>query len=158
MTIPLWISQKSRLLIDSNLLVGIVIGRARESLLGRKPVENFQRSDFDRLTEFVALFKSILTTPFVLAEVNSLINKTGYARMECRAALASQIMLMEEMRHSSRELSNDPTFMECGLTDISIKTAAMEDTLVLTEDEELLGILIQAGIAALRYKDLINAE
>ena len=35
MTNPLWIGQKSDLLIDSNLLVVIVIGRARESLLGK---------------------------------------------------------------------------------------------------------------------------
>lgn len=158
MNLPSWITQKSNLLIDTNLLVVVVIGRARETLLGRKPVEGYQRSDFERLANFATLFKTVTTTSHVLSEVNSLLNKTGYARGECRAALASQIDLMQESHHPSRKLSHDGSFLDLGLTDISIKAAATEDTLVLTEDEGLLGILHQAGIAALRYKDLVNAE
>ncbi len=45
-----------------------------------------------------------------------------------------------------------------GITDISIKAAATNDTLILTDDEALLGLLTQAGIAALRYQDLIDTE
>jgi hypothetical protein len=156
--IPPWVDQKTDLLLDTNLLAVLVIGRARESLLGRKPVEDFQIADFERLAEFSALFKTVTTTSHVLSEVNSLLNKTGYARGECRAALASLIDLIEESHQSSRELSRDHAFVDLGLTDISVKAAATEDTLVLTEDEDLLGILNQAGIAALRYKDLVNAE
>jgi hypothetical protein len=158
MTLPQWIGQKSDLLIDSNLLVVIVIGRARGTLLGRKPVEGFQLSDFERLAEFAGIFKTVTTTPFILSEVNSLLNKTGYARGECRAALASQVALMEESFHRSQTLVDDTNFVDYGITDISIKAAATNDTLVLTEDEELLGLLTQSGIAALRYKDLIDME
>ena len=158
MTIPLWIGQKSELIIDSNLLVVVVIGRARGTLLGRKPVEGFHLSDFERLAEFTSLFKKVTTTPYILSEVNSLLNKTGYARIECRAALASQVELMDEYQNPSNTLTRDNSFEEFGLTDISIKYAATNDTLVLTDDEALLGLLTQAGIAAIRYKDIIDAE
>ena len=158
MTIPPWIDRKSDLLIDANLLAVLVIGRARESLLGKKPVDKFQLSDFERLAEFSGLFRRVLTTPHVLSEVNSLINKTGFARIECRAALGAQIRLMDEVVKSSNEMSNDPDFTQYGLTDISIKFAATKNTLVVTEDEGLLWLLAQSGIAALRYSDFIDAN
>jgi hypothetical protein len=157
-TLPPWIGQKSELIIDSNLLVVIVIGRARETLLGRIPVEGFHLSDFERLAEFTSLFKNVTTTPYILSEVNSLLNKTGYARGECRAALASQVELMDESVLHSKLLTRDSSFVEFGLTDVSIMATATQDTLVLTEDEDLLGLLTQAGIAALRYKDIVNTE
>ena len=66
--------------------------------------------------------------------------------------------LMEESHITGRELSRDAFFEEFGLTDISIKASATNDTLVLTEDEDLLALLAKAGIAALRYKDLVSAQ
>jgi hypothetical protein len=156
--IPTWIKGKTDLLIDTNLLAVLVIGRTRETLLGQKPVQEFHVSDFDRLANFTTSFKTISTTPHILAEVNSLLNKTGYARRECRSALASLIILMQESQQRSEELTRDDSFLDHGLTDVSIKSAAKTDTLVLTEDEGLLGVLNQAGIAALRYKDLIDTE
>jgi hypothetical protein len=158
MTIPIWVAQKSELIIDSNLLVVVVIGRARGTLLGRKPAEGFHLSDFERLAEFTSLFKKVTTTPYILSEVNSLLNKTGYARRECRAALASQVESMDEYQNPSNTLTRDNSFEEFGLTDIGIKYAATDDTLVLTEDEDLIGLLTQSGIAAIRYKDIFDAE
>lgn len=71
-----------KIILDSNVFVVFVIGSMELSLWGKSPVDNFNRSDFLLLAKTVGEFQSAITTPYIIAEVNSLLNTT-YAREAC---------------------------------------------------------------------------
>jgi hypothetical protein len=152
--LPLWITRPRFILLDANLLVVVIVGKTRRDLLGRGSVKDYQWKDFKKLIELLAEFEATITTPQVLAEVNSLLNKTGYAREECRARLASEIPFLKERLISSASVSTNPAFPRYGLTDLSIKEAASDDTLVLSSDWPLIGYLQQTGTSSLHYDHL----
>jgi hypothetical protein len=152
--LPSWIPYTECILLDSNLLVVVIAGKTRPSLLSHGPAKDYTWNDYEFLIEFLSEFRTTVTTPQVLSEVNSLLNKTGYAREECRAVLAREIPLLEERMIPSVSVAANPTFPQYGLTDLSIKEAALSDTLVLSADWPLVGLLRATGIAAVHYEEL----
>jgi hypothetical protein len=157
--LPSWVPHTRFILPDSNLLVVVIAGKTRASLLSHGPAKDYTWSDYEFLIEFLNEFKSTVTTPQVLSEVNSLLNKTGYAREECRAILAKEIRLMEERLIPSSSISTNPSFPQYGLTDLSIKEAASaDDTLVLSADWPLVGMLRSTGITAIHYEELAGGR
>jgi hypothetical protein len=156
--LPPWLEHSRYLLIDSNLLVVLIVGRVAIGLLGKESVKDYHAKDYELLLKFVSQFEGYVTTQAILAETNALLTKTGaWARNECWAALAEQIPLFAERCSNSSELAKNPDFSRFGLTDISIKAAASDDTLVLSADWPLVGLLRANGIAALHYEELAGS-
>jgi hypothetical protein len=156
--LPSWVPHTDCVLFDSNLLVVVIAGKTRPSLLSHGPAKDYTWNDYENLIEILSEFKTAVTTPQVLSEVNSLLNKTGYAREECRAVLAREIPLLEERMITGASVSTNAAFPQYGLTDLSIKEAASNDTLVLSADWPLIGMLRAGGIAALHYEEIVALQ
>ena len=69
-------------LLDSNLLLLLCVGSFRRQEIGRfKRTAQYGACDYDLLVDFLSRFKSVVTTPNVLTEVNGLSNQfTGIHR------------------------------------------------------------------------------
>ena len=139
------------ILLDANLLVVLFIGQVRETLFGSSPVSEYTNADYELIRGIASEFDAVVTTPYLLAEVNSLLN-TSYAREECREALALLLPEMENRYTEPITLSKDPFFLKFGISDVSIIHALGSDTIVLTSDGPLAGKLGNAY--AIHFADL----
>ncbi len=141
------------ILLDTNLFVVFVVGFVELSLWGRAPVDGYDRADFLLLAKTLGEFRRVVTTPFVVAEVNSLINTT-YAREECRTGLAAIVPSIAELYEPSKRLAFEPGIPRFGFTDISIlRTARDTKAFVLSADGPLVQYLQGQKVAALHYTD-----
>ena len=156
-TFPPWISEAPKIILwDTQLLVAYIVGTVRSTLLGKEIAKGFSISDFDFIRSLVTRFK-VLTTPFILSEVNSWLGKVAYHREELRNGLASMLPALREHYENSVILSQVEAFSTIGLTDSSIVTAAIGlKALVITTDWDLRGILIGKGVEVLHYDELKN--
>lgn len=144
-----------RLLLDANLLVILVIGRVRKQLFGTSPVEQYRDSDYDLLVGIIGEFAEIVTTPYLLSEVNMLLTKTGeFYCEECRAALS--VLIPEFICHFTEpsSLAEHPHFASFGISDISIVDCSVSETFVLTAEGSLTGFLRGNNIPVLQYTEL----
>ncbi len=145
------------ILIDANLFVVLVIGFVGTRLWGGSPVESFDQSDFELLLATVGEFRRALTTPFIIAEVNSLLNTTGFARIQCRTALAEYVPALIEQYDESKALALLAGISQFGFSDMSIVQAARDNNaIVLSADGPLVQYLRGQGIASLHYRDWKN--
>jgi hypothetical protein len=145
-----------RVLVDTNLLLLYLIGSFERKRIARfKRTADFSESDFDKLASFLAAFRTIVTTPHLLTEVNSLANalpedvKPFWA--DHFAFLATTFL---EIYEPASDLVKQSAFARFGLADAAIQNAS-RDTLVLTEDFRLSGFLHSQGVAVLNFRDLI---
>lgn len=141
------------ILVDTNILLLLFVGelsRERISTFGR--TEQFTPSDYDLLVNLLERFDVIATTPNILTEVNSLLNKLGEP---ARRVLASGLTVLQETYLPSKEIASlDWPFLKYGLTDCGIVETAKNKYLVLTDDLKLKSYLSQKGIDAINFNNL----
>ena len=141
--------------LDSNILVLLIVGQVRPNLLQVLSPGNisFAIDDFELIKEIILEYGEPVTTPYILSEVSSLLNKLDHnSRIECLEQLSKYIPLLDNQYTPPEELSVDPLFSVYGIADISILSAS-EDSLVLTEDNPLIGLL-QKSRTVLDYHTL----
>jgi hypothetical protein len=135
---------KSRYIFpDANILVLLIAGQVSPNLVPMLSPGNYQFDidDFELLSRLLAQFDATITTPYILAEVNSLLSKLDDNSMvECRAKLAEYIPKLQNRYAEPRELASSNRFPDFGLSDVSILFAS-EHALVLTQDGSLIGLL-----------------
>jgi hypothetical protein len=135
---------KSRYIFpDANILVLLIAGQVSPNLVPQLSPGNypFDIDDFELLSRLLAQFDATITTPYVLAEVNSLLSKLDNNSMvECRAKLAEYIPLLESRYNEPKDLASSNRFPNFGITDVSILFAS-EQAFVLTQDGGLIGLL-----------------
>jgi len=147
----------TKILIDANILVIIIVGQLRQTLLGSVSPGNFTLTpeDYTLITNEIGAFRASVTTPYLLAEVNTLFPKPDENTLiDCRRTLASYIPLLENNYAIPEVLAVDSSFASFGIADISIINAAAADTLVLTADWALNGLLEQRGCFVIHYEVL----
>lgn len=151
-----WHSPKRKVLLDSNLLVVLIVGLADQPLLFGKSALGYDLKDFSLLQTIIQKCEKVIVTPYILAEVNSLLNRTGFARDRCRIILSEAIIpVLEEHYQTSLVLSkNIFEVRNFGLTDTSIIEAIDDNVFVVTADGPLYGYLSQKGFPAIFYKDI----
>ena len=118
------------ILVDTNILLLLFVGelsRERITTFGR--TEQFTPEDYDLLVSLLGRFKVIATTPNILTEVNSLLNKLGEP---AREVFARGLVLLEENYLPSKKIaSQDWPFLKYGLTDCGIAGVAQDSILFL---------------------------
>ncbi len=151
-----WILPRKKLLLDANLLVVVTVGLVAESIFGSGPVSGYRYEDFLFLRRLIAACEETVVTPYILAEVNSLLNKTGFARKDCRSVFAEAIIpAVTEHYIESRELAlNSYAMREFGLADTSIIHLADPTVLILSADGPLVGYLKGKHQPALHYEEI----
>lgn len=141
------------ILVDTNILLLLFVGeldRERITRFGR--TEQFTPEDYDILVDLLKRFEIIATTPNVLTEVNSLLNKLGEP---AREVFASGAAALEESYLPSKEIvSIGWPFRKYGLTDCGVAQLAQDKYLVLTDDLKLISYLNHQGIDAINFNNL----
>jgi hypothetical protein len=131
------------LLVDTNLLLVFLIGQLDPKLIARfKRTQAFSPSEFRLLARFLAEFQKTYTTPNILTEINSLANQLPEkTRTDFLVLFRKQIELVAEQYVPSVQISSEPLFKKCGLTDAATVVIARQRLLVLTDDFRLCGYL-----------------
>ena len=137
-----WLS----ILVDSNLLVLLVVGRVDRSLIGRhRRLKQFTAADYDRLIETLANAERILVTPNTLTESSNLL---AYQRGRSGATLVAELQTLIEQEIEVVVLSIDAAkrreFRRLGLTDAALIDAASAERPSLTADLKLYGAALAA--------------
>lgn len=133
-------NNRPNLLIDTNVLLLLVVGRYRPELIGRfKRIQQFEFADFEKLIKYLSRFEVLKTTPHILTEVNSFLNQLPSNEVDlCQQILREMIIEAEEVFVDSDLLSAKPEFVRLGLTDVGMLQTADGTTVVLTDDVNLL--------------------
>lgn len=139
-------------LIDSNLVLLLVIGRIERNLVARfKRTRQFSVEDFDVLTGIASVFSRVVVTPHILAEVSNLATELhGRTRAAFLSHFARMIEVVDERHVTGVATSQDSFFGRLGVTDTAIILATTRSFLVLTVDATL------ASCIAARDGDVIN--
>lgn len=140
------------LLLDANLLLLEVVGSFDYRLIGRKRLRTFTVQDLNVLYRLTSVAKRLITTPGILTETSNLasqiIGRAQFARFF--AHLGVKIRQLDERYESSATISDQPLFLQLGLTDAAIALAG-DGMLVLTIDWPLYGHLIKNGLDAQNF-------
>jgi hypothetical protein len=139
--------------VDTNILLLLFLGECLPDLIGRfKRAVQFAPEDWPLLTRLLALFPGVVTTPFILTEVNSLGGQLYEpARSTFLGFLSRRLSSVEERYSPSAELAVHSAFIKFGLTDSSIAQLAEAGHLVLTDDFRLSQFLGGKGHAVLNF-------
>ena len=145
------------ILIDTNLLLLYVIGQFDPTILTREAFDRlaaYSLEDFRLLRNLIALFRSRVTTPHVLAEVS---NWIGYLprnqEIECLRRFFEFLNTFGELRMDSFAIGQNAVFPFLGLTDAALASVS-QDYLVVTDDARFVYHLNQMGRQALNINHL----
>ena len=145
------------ILIDTNILLLYFVGAlSRERIVRFRRTEQFSANDYALLVRLLINFNTVVTTPNVLTEVNSLLNQLGEPdRSACYRIFARKIALLQEHYIPSQEVASlDWAFMQYGLTDCGIASLAQSKYLVLTDDLKAANYLYGRGVATINFNHL----
>ena len=144
------------ILVDTNILLLYVVGLVNRDRIPRfKRTQQFIPEDFDLLTQILRSFQTIVTTPNILTEVNSLANQLGEPeRSRCFHLFSQAIANLQETYETSALLAQSPEFPRIGLTDCSILSAARDRYLVLTDDLQLAAQLQSQNIDTINFNNI----
>jgi hypothetical protein len=145
--------RRRSIVVDTNILLLLFLGECLPDLVGRfKRAAQFAPEDWPLLTRLLSLFPSVITTPSILTEVNSLGGQLSEpARSTFRGLLSRRLSSVEERYSASAELAQHGAFIKFGLTDSSITQLAEVGHLVLTDDFRLSQFLGGKGHAVLNF-------
>ena len=131
------------LLVDTNLLLLLTIGRCNPSLIQRfKRTQKYDKDDFVFLAHLVGLFSKHVTTPHVITEISNLATSLPeHIRPGYFTSLVSQFEPYSEETAPFAAVSRMDMFVKFGVTDTAITHIARNKYLVLTDDFPLANFL-----------------
>ncbi len=144
------------ILVDTNILLMYVVGLVnRQRIPLFKRTKQFSVEGFELLDQILRAFHTVVTTPNILTEVNSLANQlSAPEKAQFLKLFATTISRLEETHYASQQLSKLPEFQKFGLTDCSILNLSRNQYLVLTDDFRLSSYLQTKGIDAVNFTNL----
>jgi hypothetical protein len=141
------------ILVDSNLLLLLLIGKTNERRIERfSRTQMYTLENLRLLRDFVRQFRKIVTTPHVLTEVSNLAKIGSDELASMRAEFRLLVAGIQEVFEPSREIMATSAFMRLGLADAAIRLIATESILVLTDDLPLYHLLSTSGIDAINFR------
>ena len=157
----LWLRQAARegLLIDTNLLVLLVVGKVNPSRIETyKRTTRYTEKDFRTLVKVMLNFSRLMTLPHVLAEVSNLTDMGGPELIQAREELRSLMEVLEEPVLASRTAALQTTYRLHGLTDAAIVAAAIDrKCAVLTDELGLFRALQTESVPVLNFAQVLDA-
>lgn len=146
------------LIIDTNLLVLLVVGLTRPSLIERhKRTKQFAIAHFELLLDLISNSSRIVVTPHTLAETSNLAgNIDGDARREILSTLARIVQVADEVWTPARELTLSKSYLSLGLADAAMTEIDDRNSILLTADLGLYLAHLEAGREALNFNHLTD--
>jgi len=147
---------RSRLLVDSNLLVLYVVGSVNMGRISQfKRTSKYIPTDYSLLTAIMREFAEIYAVPQVMTEVSNLTDLHGVEKAAARETLKRLIHSVVEPEASSATASVNALFLELGLTDAAIAEIALaHGCAVLTDDLPLYLWSTTMKISAINFTHL----
>ncbi len=144
------------IVVDANLLVLHVVGRAGRDLITRcKRTEVFTPEDFDLLQLVLKEFRSIITTPHILTEVSNLTESIkGDLRRTLLDTFVLELNTFHEQFRAAEVLTGHPGFRLLGLSDTGIADLAQRSHLVITVDFLLYAHLVEREFDVINFNHL----
>jgi rRNA-processing protein FCF1 len=144
------------ILLDTNILLLLLVGRFDPSRITRfKRTAMFVEEDYHLLARLLTRFDPILTTPTILAEVNSLSGQLPEpVRSQYFQELSREIPSFREDFVESRELAALQEFVRFGLTDCGVVRMARDRYPILTDDFRLSQHLGKSGFEVINFNHL----
>jgi rRNA-processing protein FCF1 len=148
--------KRKGILVDTNILLLWFVGTVNRSRISQfNRTEKFIPEDYDLFGQILSYFSTIITTPNILTEVNSLINQLGEPeRSQCLEILAQGITRLDEFYLESLIITPEEKFTKFGLTDAGIIYLARQGYLVLTDDLRLANYLQKVEIDTINFNNI----
>jgi rRNA-processing protein FCF1 len=148
----------TRLVIDANLLLLLVIGAVEEGqhISKSKRLGNFDLTDYDNVVKIMSKFNEVCITSYIATEVSNLIDLHGTSgRLAFRIA-RSLFSIFTEISTSIRDDCSPDCFEYYGITDCSLINLVSECK-VLTSDNRLCNALYKVNPEnVLQYSSIGN--
>jgi hypothetical protein len=146
----------SGIVLDTNLLLLLIIGKARRELVGTfKRLNSFAPEDYETLTTIVNRFQTVATTPNILTEVSNLADRlTDKYKRDYLNAFAAEISLLDEKYVPTKAVVLSNAFSIFGLSDAVIWEIANRELLVMTTDGQLYHYLLTLGLPVLNFNHI----
>ncbi|MEM7681012.1 MAG: hypothetical protein AAF288_03560 [Planctomycetota bacterium] len=144
-------------LVDTNILLLCIVGLHQQSAIARhkRLREDYSIDDFQVLHRFLHGFRTIATTPHILAECSNWLSQIGDPlRSRIVKSFASQIPGYAEHDRPASKVAIDREFPRYGVTDTAIAQTEPGSLLVLTDDFGLLQLLVSRGVDVVNFNHL----
>ena len=137
---------RRRLLLDTNVLLLLILGKIDVNQIGRGSLSKYERPDFVVLHLICERFSTLLTTPHILTEACHLGSRdvTGPRRHALYALLKRHSEEGSEETISLAALGL-PSLVRVGVADSVTEKLCDSDTLLISDDRELCGIVTRRG-------------
>ena len=149
-------ARPTAVLLDSNLLLLLVVGLVDPTYIAKaRTLSAYSVEDFELLTDILASFRTIVTTPHILTEISNLIGRErDDICREVRGKITEFVSKAQEERAPAVTLVADPAFVRLGITDTAISIAASLPAFVLTADAPLYVHVSGSGGAVANFNHI----
>jgi len=148
--------RKSGILVDTNILLLYFVGHVDPQRIPFfKRTAHFAIEDFTLLTNLLACFEKVVTTPNILSEVNSLSQQFGEpVKTKFFMNFSREIEIIDEHYIESKTVAIQEEFIKFGLTDSVIINLTSKRFLVLTDDFRLSQYLSRQNIDVINFNHI----
>jgi len=150
----------TRLLIDANLLVLLVVGSANTRYIaGHKNLGAYEVDDYHRLVALLGHVQELVFVPNVLTETFNLVRQVGEPlKSELTAHFGVMLKQVGEEYVPSAEVVDDDGFDRLGLTDSVILKVMQTGAILLTADIALYLAAATAGLPVCNYNHIRDRD
>jgi hypothetical protein len=143
-------------LVDTNLLVGFLVGRFNPThLINCRATKAFAPDDFQLLVRFLSRFDKLITTPHILTEVSNLAGKLPDDLIEgFRMTFGQQVKSLAEQPMKADKIVDNSEFPRFGLTDTAVRMIAPGKYLVLTDELPLYQLLCKRNVDVINFNHI----
>jgi len=136
----------TRLVIDANLLLLLVIGAVEEGryISKSKRLRNFDLTDYDNVVKIMSSFNEVCITSYIATEVSNLIDLHGTSGQLAFRIARGLFSFFTEISTSIRDDCSPGYFEYFGITDSSL-IRLVSECKVLTSDNRLCAVLYKVN-------------
>ena len=133
-------------MLDTNVLLLLILGKIDVKQIGRGSLSKYEYSDFVALHLICERFSALLTTPHILTEACHIGSRdvTGPRRDVLYALLKRHSEVGSEETISLAAIGL-PSLVRVGVADSVTEKLCDGDTLLISDDRELCGIVARRG-------------
>jgi hypothetical protein len=145
----------TRFLIDTNVLILLLLGRADPANFGKhKRLDIFVLDDLKNLEAILRDATGFVTLPYILAQCSDLMKIGDRAPSAVVQMYEKFVMQAEEIDCRSKDIIESQYFRRLGLTDAAIIQLVRDRVHVVTVDYELFGVLCDRGVIATNLRHM----
>lgn len=150
----------NEIILDSNVFVLFIIGLINPKRINsHKRTSIYSEDDFKKLYSIISQYKTIITSPNVITEIDNLLNNlTGIEKFKYNLIIQDILDKSLERYFESRFIAKDWIFNEIGLTDAVIINMAKNSDLLISDDSQLCDIARSHNINVFDLKEYVNIK